>query len=418
MATYIQKRKELLSAVYSDSSQKVFNILSDQKFVVEFFHRDIEIYSVILFLIEKDMVETMKSIISLVDTVLVGNTFPLVGGDNKYMLGTLLQKEQYEMFKLILQFGKHRTLNPMSVISPSYYDNACVCFCIHNNLYDLTKLLLENPNVDAGARDNKSLILAIKNNNIDIVKMLLSRSDVDPGAKDNQTLIYSVKNAVDINDSIEIVEMLLARNDVDPNARECAVLKIVGTNNGCTVLSLLAKRNDVDFRRKVIYDNTCKIETYESFIEFCIRKNYLHFLTILQYNLPLVYSCDDWLLAMSSYNGDISVIDAVISNSERYKINFTILEFLFTDDTTSEYFIEYFHNDIPSINQILTEAVNKNNLFVFQKGYEHHRGSCKELIRMSMSYKRDKILKFLMKVYDDFLTDVTELNNESSCSVM
>ena len=272
MLHYTEKRQGLQTAVRSASPEEVTNILSDHEFMMDFFNGDILMYPVILFIIENDMVDTMNSIVSSVDTISVGNSLPTVNSSNKYILGQLLKNGQNEMFKLILRFGKHRTLNPMSVISPSYYDNACICFCVQDNLTELTKLLLENPNIDAGARNNKPLTLVARNNNVEIMKMLLNRSDVDAGARANQALIFAVKNSIDIDDSnIEMVELLLNRSDVDPSARDNMILKIIGNNNNCRILSLLAKRGDVDFRCKTLFGETIDVD--ESFVEFCIRKN-------------------------------------------------------------------------------------------------------------------------------------------------
>ena len=132
--------------------------------------------------------------------------------------------------------------------------------------FDIVKLLLNDPRVNAGDYDNRCFIEACKNGSNEIIKLLMNNPNVDISVDNSLSFIL-----VSQQGNIEIIKLLLKEESIDPTAYSNGAISEAFYNNTSKEACLLIWQSD-----KV--KKTLKND-HKNIYEYCLKKemeNKLH----------------------------------------------------------------------------------------------------------------------------------------------
>lgn len=137
------------------------------------------------------------------------------------------------------------------------HGNTPITMYAYNNKYiDILKLLLSHENIDINMCDNSGMTLltiAVRNNDIKLVTKLLKKYNADPNIYTrNDTILSSATN----NDHQDIFKLLLEHPNINPNIQTIRLLRtpltqaIIGNNERISYIKSLLSHPDIDVNIK------------------------------------------------------------------------------------------------------------------------------------------------------------------------
>lgn len=160
-----------------------------------------------------------------------------------YNIGKELKKEGHknvnmqDIFKSAIIHGNKevtKLLIDNDNVNPAYDNSFAFMFALDEGYTDIVKLLLQDPRIDPNTGDNFGISVAAENGYIDIVKLLLKDGRIDPSDHNNNAIINAAANG-----HVNVVKLLLQDERVNPSDNNNEAIKLAKSNGHQDVVDIL-----------------------------------------------------------------------------------------------------------------------------------------------------------------------------------